>query len=128
LLDETSITSDEAVLDIYFVDDSLGYRINQSGFDFSCLGEDKGLLAAENMQRLLAQLKKKAPDLTVVDNYDDVRHPLGSVWDVEYRNDSQGFKYSGLGRVEFGRVASTSNLNQFTRYSRLQRHLYEAQK
>jgi hypothetical protein len=128
LLDETATTSDESVLDIYDRNGTIGYRINQTGFDFSCLSENKGLIASENMRSLLQRLKQAAPELKVADDYVRVRHLLSGVWDVEFRNDSQGVKRFGLGKVELGRVASTSNLNQFTKYSRLQRHLYEAQK
>ena len=50
---------------------------------------------------------------------------LGTVWEIESRNDPQRPKAFGVWQVEFGTVASTSNLNQFTKYSRLQWHLYE---
>jgi len=128
VLDETATTSDEAVLDIYTRGDRIGYRINQAGFDFSCLGPDKGLLAGENMRQLAVRLEQEAPALKVVNDYTRVRQALTGIWDVESKNDSQGLKRSGIGRFGFGRVSSTNNLDQFTKYSRLQRHLYEAQK
>lgn len=128
VLDETAVTSDEAVLDIYTRGDSIGYRINQAGFDFSCLGPDKGLLAGENMRQLTVRLNQEAPELIVSSDYHRVRHALAGIWDVETKNDSQGIKRAGIGRFGLGRVTSTSNLNQFTKYSRLQRHLYETQK
>jgi len=128
VLHETATTSDEAVLDIYTRGDRIGYRINQAGFDFSCLGPDKGLLAGENMRQLAVRLKQAAPALKVVDDYPRVCHALAGIWDVEFKNDSQGLKRSGIARFGLGRVESTNNLDQFTKYSRLQQHLYEAEK
>lgn len=123
LIEETSTLSDEAILDIYSRDDSLGYRINLSGFDFSCLGEDKGLIASENLRRLIALLEARSPHLKLVNTYAAAMPALGFVWMVESRNDLRGLQRSGIGKREFGSVASTSNLNQFTKYSRLQWHL-----
>jgi hypothetical protein len=126
LLDETETTSDEKVLDLYRRGDSLGYRVNQAGFDFSCLGADKSLLAVQNMRTMVEKLRRIASNVVVVENYDEVRLPLSFVWELQSRKDPQGMRRTGY-RVEFGTVASTNNVNQFTKYSRLQRHLYETQ-
>lgn len=123
VIDETTTSSDESVLDLYSRDDSTGYRVHLTGFDFSCLGEQKGMLAADNLRRLRELLAASCPNAKLVDNYDSVREALGEVWEVESRKDSQGLVRSGLGKREFGSVASTSNLTQFTKYSRLQWHL-----
>jgi hypothetical protein len=128
VLNETATTSDEAVLDLYTRGDPVGYRINQTGFDFSCLGADKGLLAGENMRQLAVRLKQEAPALKLVNDYPRVRQALAGIWDVESRNDSEGLKRTGIARFGLNRVASTNNLDQFTKYSRLQQHLYETQK
>ena len=50
LIDESATTSDEAVIDVYRRQEPLGFRINMAGFDFSCLDNNKGLLASENMR------------------------------------------------------------------------------
>ena len=128
VLDETATTSDEAVLDIYTCESVIGYRINQAGFDFSCLGDDKSLLAGENLRLLVVRLKENAPQLNVINDYDRIRHALTGIWDIDSRNDPQGPKRSGFAKVEFGSVSLTSNLNQFTKYSRLRRHVYEAKR
>ena len=120
LLEETASASDESVLDIYSGRDPVGFRVQLAGFDFSCLGEDKGLLAVENMRRLVTALKEHAPNARLVSDYAKVRHALGRIWEVEARKDTQGLQRAGFGKVEFGSVASTSNLRQFTKYSRLQ--------
>ena len=123
VLTGTTTSSDESILDIYTRQDSGGFRVHLAGFDFSCLGEDKGLVAGENLRRLIVRLKDHAPDVKPVENYASVRGSLGYVWEVESRNDPQGLQRAGFGRLEFGSVAATSNLNQFTKYSRLQWHL-----
>lgn len=128
VLDETSATAAEAVLDIYTSSTPLGFRVNLAGFDFSCLGSDKGLLAGENLNRLVRKLTDHMPTAKLVDDYPSMRQALGHVWEVESRRDVKAVQRAGLGSFGFASVSSTSNLSQFTRYSRLQRHLYEAQK
>ena len=123
VIEESATSADEAVLDLYARNDPAGFRVHLTGFDFSCLGAQKGMLASENMQRLTGLLVARAPTAKFVDTYDSVRQALGDVWEVESRKDSQGLLRVGFGKREFGTVASTSNLNQFTKYSRLQWHL-----
>ena len=123
LVDESSTATDEAILDIYLNNDPIGFRIRLAGFDFSCLGEDKGLLAGENMQRLAALLKDRAPKAKLVNNYASIRQSLGLVWDVESSKETKGVQHAGFGKAQMNAVTSTSNLNQFTKYSRLQWHL-----
>ena len=123
VIDETATAADESILDIYNRHDPIGFRVHLTGFDFSCLGDDKGLLAVENMRRLVIALKEHVPNAKLVSDYKKVRHALGQVWEIESRKDSQGLQRSGFGKVEFGSVASTNNLRQFTKYSRLQWHL-----
>ena len=123
LLEETATMSDESILDIYSRKDDTGFRIYLAGFDFSCLGEDKGLLAVENLRRLIGEIKDRAPNAKLVNDYAAVRYLLGLVWEIESRKDSKGLVQTGFGKREFGAVSSTNNLNQFTKFSRLQWHL-----
>ena len=123
LIDETATSSDEQIFDLYTRDDATGFRVFQAGFDFSCLGDDKGLLASENMRLLIAELKQCAPNAKYINSYGHVRHLLNDFWEIESRKDYQGLQRSGFGKVEFGSVASTSNLMQFNKFSRLQWHL-----
>lgn len=119
-LDETETSSDEILIDIYTGNDPAGWRIPTSGFDFSCLGQEKGLLAAQNMLKLIARLREFAPEARLADSYLEDKDRIGHVWEVEQRKDSQGLRRSGFGKTDFGKVASTNNLGQFTKYSRLQ--------
>lgn len=123
VIDETATGGDEPLLDLYTRTDKTGFRVHLAGFDFSGLGDDKGLLAAENLRTLIIALKEHSPDAKLVSNYAAVRHFLDDVWEIESRKDPQGLRRSGFGKVEFGTVASTSNLAQFTKFSRLQWHL-----
>ena len=117
---ETVTSADEAVLDLYFSGNEIGFRIQLSGFDYSCLGADMAPLATENMSRLLNRLQSSAPGAKFAD-YSPVRHLLTGIWDIEMRRDPKGLQQTGFGKREFGVVHSTSNVEQFTRFSRLQR-------
>ncbi len=123
LLDESETSSDESVLDIYSCLDPLGFRIMLTGFDFSCLGQDRGLLATENMRLLVTVLHDVVSDARLISDYAAVRHALSPVWDIDRRQDSKGMQRSGFAKQDFANTASSSNLRQFNRYSRLQWHL-----
>ncbi|MFL6373666.1 MAG: hypothetical protein ACJ73D_03260 [Pyrinomonadaceae bacterium] len=121
LMSETITSADEPVFDFYTGDDLTGYRVQLAGFDYSCLGDEMGPLATENMSRLLRRISSRAPDAKLVDDYKRVRHLLTGIWDVESRKDPKGLQQVGFGKREFGMVHSTNNVEQFTRFSRLQR-------
>ena len=120
ILDEMEIASDEALIDVYSRENALGFRIYAKGFDFSCLGAEKGILAAENVRKLVGKLREFAPDAKFVNDYATVKEILGNVWEIENRKDSQGLKRHGFGKFDIANVATSSNLQQFTKYSRLQ--------
>jgi len=120
---ETHATSDGGLVDLYTRRDHTGYRISINGFDFSCLGTDKGLLAAENIRRLTEVLKDFAPSAKFIGDYLTIRELLGEVWEIERRKDSHGQQRTGFGGKDFTKIESSNNLRQFTKYSRLQRHL-----
>lgn len=120
ILDATETASDEILLDIYTRENPFGYRILTKGFDFSCLGKEKALIAAENLKKLALKLKEFAPDAKLVNDYLTIRELLGNVWEIEQRKDSNGLKRHSFGKFDFSNVASSNNLQQFTKYSRLQ--------
>ena len=123
LLDTTETASDEMLIDIYANDDRIGFRIEQKGFNFSCLGDDKTMLAGQNIKLLIEKLKEFAPNTKVSDDYLKVREFLGEIWEVEHRKDSQGLKRQGFGKFDFTKLATSNNLGQFTKYSRLQKRM-----
>lgn len=122
LLNETSTSSDESVADIYSKDSPIGFRLRLTGFDFSCLGSERQLVAAQNFRLLLDRLRTVATNTSVVD-YLPIRHFLDDVWEPEARKDALGRMSGGLGKKGFGSVATTSNITQFTKFSRMHWHL-----
>jgi len=123
LVNETITATDESVIDIYARDFPLGFRVRMAGFDFSCLGSEMTLLATENMRSLIQFLKEYAANARFVDDYPAVRPALDLVWEIDSHKGSKGVRRGGFGKVEINSEATTSNLNQFTKYSRLQWHL-----
>lgn len=123
ILDASETASDEILIDIYTKNDPTGYRILTKGFDFSCLGAEKGILARENIQKLIEKLQMVAPQTKLIDDYIKVRSILGEVWEIEQRKDSQGLTRQRFGKFDLSSVASSNNLQQFTKYSRLQWHI-----
>jgi predicted CoA-binding protein len=123
ILDASETASDESLIDIYSRDNSNGYRVLAKGFDFSCLETGKGILAVENMRKLAEKLREFAPGAKFVDDYPTVREALGNVWEIEQKKDALGLKRHSFGKFDFSNVATSNNLQQFTKYSRLQRQI-----
>ena len=130
ILETAETNVDEMLIDIFTKTDPIGYRISAKGFDFSCLGETKSLIANENMNRLVAKLREFAPDAKFDEDYLRLRGFLSGVWEVDEKVDSKGLKRKGLGFGGYKRetVTTTHNLAQFTKYSRLAWHLHETEK
>lgn len=125
------LASDEAVLDLYtsVVDEheaqgtgGVGFRVMAGGFDYSCLGEGKGLIAAENFNALVAALRERAPSAAHDEEYARLRPLLSDVWPSVERTESLGLRRERVGRFNTEAVTTVSNELQFTRYARL-RHL-----
>jgi hypothetical protein len=123
ILNATETASDESLIDIYTKENPNGYRILTKGFDFSCLGAEKGILARENIKKLAAKLQTVAPGARLVDDYLAIRNILGEIWEIEERRDSQGLTRQRFGKFDLSSVSSSNNLQQFTKYSRLQWHI-----
>lgn len=123
VVEQTETSVDEILIDLYTKNDSIGFRIPMTGFDFSCLGDDKGMLAGENIRALVIALKEIAQNARLDRDYHDVKNLLNDIWEIEQSKDSLGIRRQNFGKLEMGHVASSSNLRQFTKYSRLQWHL-----
>jgi hypothetical protein len=121
--ESAEINFDYPLLDIYSLSDHTGFRITSNGFDFSCLGSEKGLLAADNMRSLFSKLKEFAPQAFFDENYVKARRVLEFSWPAEQRTDSSGVKRGRMGGYKLENVTSTNNLMQFTKYSRMLRRL-----
>lgn len=123
MLAESASSSDDVLIDIYTADSAPGWRLTTKGFDFSTLGSEKRLLAAENIRIVLNKLITSAHKAKVADAYTGLIGPLSEVWEIDRRTDFEGIKRVRAFKSGFSTVERTSNLDQFTRYSRLQRIL-----
>ncbi len=123
VLNSSETSSDEPLIDIYSRDDAIGYRISTNGFDFSSLGAEKKLIAAENIKTLLNRLKIFFPQAEFISDYVKIRHLLSEIWLVEQTKNSLGLKSGNFGSYNFENVTTINNLEQFTKYSRLQWYL-----
>jgi hypothetical protein len=119
IIDTRELSSDNALLDIYTTTAQGGWRIVAGSFDFSCLGEQKSLLVAQNFARLSEELRARATRAAYDDSYARVRHALGLVWPFEQQTESRGLRRGGPGRLSTEVVTTSDNEQQFTRYSRL---------
>jgi hypothetical protein len=124
LMDAREVASDEAVLDIHIsFEASDGFRIMADGFDYTCLGESKRLLARDNFKTLIAELRGHATRAAFDGEYVRLRAQLSHVWPPAERNESGGLRRGGPGRLNTESVTVVSNETQFTRYARLRRLL-----
>lgn len=114
------IESDRPVIDIYTKDNDRGFRSSIHGFDFSCLGSDKQLLAATNLSQLSKKLQAFSSECRLDNNYRLLRPMLDPIWELETAKDHKGMLRVGLERKGRTTVEIRTNDMQFTKYSRLQ--------
>ena len=119
ILDTSQLFSDEAVMDLYASAHSETWRVQANGFDFSCLGAEKTLLATENITTLQRVLIANATNARLDDSYNRLRPLLDLVWGPEQETESSGWRRERPGKLTFGTAMIHSNESQFTRYSRL---------
>ena len=118
-VDRRELTNDESIFDLYGRSGADGWRIVADSFDFSCLGERKGITAFENFRALINLLCEQAENLEVNDSYLVVRPLLAHVWPLVASTRTGGWRRSGAGKFDISTVTSTDNENQFTNYSLL---------
>jgi hypothetical protein len=124
IVEARELSADEAVLDIYSASAQAGNaRLAAHSFDFSCLGPQKKLVAAENFSRLVELLRERASLAVYDDSYNRTRHALNTVWPLEEHTGSGGLRRARPGRLNTETVTTSNNERQFTRYSRLRHHL-----
>jgi hypothetical protein len=117
------LSSDESLLDVYTGSSKGGWRIASDNFDFSCLGDRKGLLVAENFLSLEETLRRRASQADTDDSYNRVRHALTPVWPLEQHTESRGLRRERPGKYNVESATTSDNETQFTRYSRLRHYL-----
>lgn len=123
IVDARELSADEAVLDVYTILDDDCWRVSASGFDFSCLGVRKGLVASQNLATLVGTLRERAGGAVYDDSYMRVRGALAHAWPFEQQTEARGWRRNAPGRVTTEAVARSDNESQFTRYSRLRHYL-----
>lgn len=123
LEDSREFTTDQTEFDIYINGDNKGWKILSDKFDFSCLGEERGLTAAENFNKLIQSLRSRTPKALFDDSYNRVQSVLNFVWSIEQRSKSKGLKRKNFGQMYSQYVSIRSNENQFLRYSRMKAFL-----
>lgn len=123
--DEAEISGDGTVMDLYCDGHETGFQITPAGFDFSCLGSEKGMMARENWAKLIRMLGEELPQLIKDLEYDRLASHLEFAWPLSRRSETEGLVKTGFGKRAFGRTQWMNNAEQFLRYSRLRWHLYE---
>jgi hypothetical protein len=123
ILDTSEFFRDDAVIDFYIARDSSTWRVSASGFDFSCLGNEKALIANENISRLQRLMVARAVNAQLDESYQRVRNLLEHAWATQQETQSSGWRRERPGKLSVGLTTIKSNETQFTRYSRL-RYFY----
>jgi hypothetical protein len=123
ILEASEFFADQPVVDIYSSASSETFRVVANSFDFSCLLQEKTLVAAQNIFKLVKQIKSKASHVEIDDHYNSLRQVLESVWGLEKETKSRGWRRDAPGRLTIGAATTHSNEIQFTRYSRLRYHM-----
>lgn len=118
VLEASEFFRDETIFDFYTAD-RRPFRIMSKSFDFSCLGPNKGLVAQENMARLLDVFRDSAGNATWDDSYNLVRKAIDPVWPLERSDQSTGWRRDRPGKLTKGTITEFSNEAQFHKYSSL---------
>lgn len=119
ILDTSEFFKDEAVVDFYTAGHSSTWRVSATGFDFSCLGSEKALVANENIGKLQRLIVGKAVNAQVDGSYARMRNLLELAWGTQPESQSSGWRRERPGKLSVGMATTRSNESQFTRYSRL---------
>lgn len=110
--------ADEPVMDLYANGRSECFRITANSFDYSPLPQ-RGYVAAENFASLLNLIRTRSSSARHNDSYLSVRQALDGPWPSGQRTGSGGWRRERPGKYSIEAVMESSNVNQFTRYSRL---------
>jgi hypothetical protein len=119
LIDTSEFFRDEAVIDLYSAKEQFTWRVGATGFDFSCLENDKALIVNENIARLQRLLVARSAKAQVDDSYSRVRNLLELAWSTQQETQSSGWRRDRPGKLSVGLATIKNNETQFTRYSRL---------
>jgi hypothetical protein len=123
IVDTSEFFRDDAVIDFYTATHSFTWRVSASGFDFSCLGTEKALVANENISKLQRLMVARAVNAEFDDSYRRFRNVLELAWGTQQETQSSGWRRERPGKLSVGVATTKSNETQFTRYSRLRHYV-----
>src|SRR5262245_5714641 len=109
IVQSNEFSSDEAVIDLYTSTDSQTWRINANGFDFSCLGAQKALVANENIAKLQQLIAANASAAKLDESYRRLRRTLDLVWGSQQETQSSGWRRERPGKLSVGLATINSN-------------------
>ena len=89
-----------------FLNHASSFRVGANGFDFSCLANEKTLIANENIGKLQRLITAKAVNAWVDDSYNRVRTLLEFAWGLQPETQSSGWHRERPGKLSVG-VATT---------------------
>jgi hypothetical protein len=122
IVDSSQFMTDELVMDFY-TSNQPAFRVLANNFDFTCLGTQKALIAAENLVRLFELFRTKAPQAECDDSFNSQRKLLDLIWPPEQVTRSSGLRRERPGKFSLGSATEVTNHEQFSRYSELLRFL-----
>ena len=121
-IEESQSVSDEAIIDIYPQSDVYGFRIRSAGFDFSCLGEKMQRFVGANMGELTDMFRSRFLSGVLNDSYSAAASLLSLAWPLTETKQASNVSRGPLGGIYKQTVTLLDNTDQFTKFSRLQRH------
>ncbi|MFN2531951.1 MAG: hypothetical protein ABR555_11695 [Pyrinomonadaceae bacterium] len=123
ILSTSEFYGDEMVLDVYSRQHSQTWRIGSTSFDFSCLADEKSLVATENLSKLTNLLRSRSRAAMFDERYNELRQSLDLIWPTEQETKSLGWRREAPGKLTIGQLTVNTNDAQFSRYSRLRYYL-----
>jgi len=117
-LDRRELSQDQSVVDLHLNSSAAPWRIIVNDFDFSCLGERKGLTAFDNVRTLIELLKDRT-SAEVNDSYARIKPVLAAIWPLQNTASQSRSSRPRARRNEFSTVTASDNEMQFNNYSRL---------
>ena len=117
-LDRREMTDDQFVIDLHVRSFNVPWRILVNNFDFSCLGERKGLTAFANVKALIEVLTERSQAVWD-DSYARVKPLLANVWPLQSSSSEGRSRRPRAGRHDISKVNASDNEAQFNHYSRL---------
>lgn len=116
---------DEFLFDFFDRRSTRHFRLRGDSFDYSCLGEQRSILASENYKRLETWFLQGTPNSIVSREFRKLSRALEPVWPLGKTILRQPLKRIGVGKVAFQSDAFYDNEGQFTRFSRTLFRLYQ---